>query len=47
MSFKLFNKNYTYSAELKIKAIEMYQAGITHSIIVKELKIKDKKRVNM
>lgn len=47
MSLKLVNKNYTYSAELRIKAIEVYQAGITHSIIVKELEIKDKKRVNM
>ena len=47
MSLKLINKNYTYSSQLKMKAVKMYQADIPRSIILKEIGIKDKKWVNV
>ena len=47
MSLKVINKNYTYSSQLKMKAVKMYQADIPRSIIVNELGIKDKKWVNV
>ena len=45
MQAKRINRNYTYSPELKLQAVELYFNGHTAKDICKELDIQDHKRI--